>query len=401
MAKVPESVLDYYKSNHFNPVPIFVEERAALERHVCKRQNLYARHLGIPLSLLRGARVLEFGPNSGENALVLALFGARLTLVEPNDQVLPRLEALFKKFGVAQQIEALHCTGIAEYDGQERYDLVIAEGFLYALSNRDAMFRKCIRYVRPGGLGVISFNDVHGGFLEFLRRAIVCRVCALSGITDLQSAESIQEAKRLFGEDFARLNASRPFEAWCTDTLVAPFYGTDFCWSFPTILATLSEQQCTFHSSSPLWATDEHYNWYKNVHGSSERYQSLLQNWKAKLSYFVTGIQPDPDDKPDEGACAAVQRTVSGLSAATRAPDPQLLVPDYPEEFRDYLASRSNPRVQICNKELGDIFEALKSSEAAAVRAAYARSSILRRLWGTPYHYVSFQTAYTSDATDS
>ena len=60
-----ETQLDYYQRNNFNPVPIDVEIPKGWESQLAKRRNLYERHLGIPLSLLKGRDVLEFGCNSG------------------------------------------------------------------------------------------------------------------------------------------------------------------------------------------------------------------------------------------------------------------------------------------------------------------------------------------------
>ena len=96
--KTDNSLVNYYQENQFNPVHIPVEEKQEWETHIAKRSNLYEHHLKIPFSMLRGHSVIEFGCNSGENALVLGSIGAQLTLVEPNQQVTPRLEELFKKF---------------------------------------------------------------------------------------------------------------------------------------------------------------------------------------------------------------------------------------------------------------------------------------------------------------
>src|SRR6266700_807032 len=135
-ATASSSVLAYYRENRFNPVLIPVEQEAVWVSHHMKRRNLYERHLRLPPSLLRDRRGLEFGPNSGENALVLALHGARLTLVEPNEQVIPRLYELFDRFGVRDQIESVRCSGISDFESREQFDLVIAEGFLYTLTDR-------------------------------------------------------------------------------------------------------------------------------------------------------------------------------------------------------------------------------------------------------------------------
>ena len=73
MTSQAKTLVDYYRQNRFNPVPIDLGSPAAIAEHTAKRQNLYEWHLGIPLGLLRGQEVLEFGCNSGENALVLQL----------------------------------------------------------------------------------------------------------------------------------------------------------------------------------------------------------------------------------------------------------------------------------------------------------------------------------------
>src|SRR5262245_60195062 len=97
------TLLEYYTANQINPDPITLETSEQWAVHVSKRRTLYERHLGIPVSLLRGQRVLEFGCHSGENALVLAHAGARLTLVEPNTSVHEPLQALFSRYGQSAQ----------------------------------------------------------------------------------------------------------------------------------------------------------------------------------------------------------------------------------------------------------------------------------------------------------
>jgi hypothetical protein len=57
--------------------------------HFIKRHNLYMRHLGIPLSFLKGRSVDGVRSQFGENALFLAIYGANLTLVEPTNRCFP------------------------------------------------------------------------------------------------------------------------------------------------------------------------------------------------------------------------------------------------------------------------------------------------------------------------
>ena len=129
------------------------------KRRCAEHFNLYENHLQIPLSLLRDRSVLEFGCSSGENALVLASVGARLTLVEPNTLVIPRLRDLFKQHGFESHIARLSHEEIGDFQTDERFDLVLAEGFLFTLPNRDIIVEKLCGWLSPGGVGVISFND--------------------------------------------------------------------------------------------------------------------------------------------------------------------------------------------------------------------------------------------------
>ena len=114
-----QTLVGYYQENQFNPVPIALETPQSWQNHLAKRHCLYEQHLGIPLGLLADKSILEFGCNSGENALVLAHYGAKLTLVEPNRQVLPRLQALFERYGLSKQIVSIHNVGIDDFAGNE------------------------------------------------------------------------------------------------------------------------------------------------------------------------------------------------------------------------------------------------------------------------------------------
>jgi len=170
--KKETTLLEYYQEHELNPVPIDVEDHLGWKDHVIKRRNLYEKHLMLPTACFRDRSVIEFGCNSGENALYLAALGARLTLVEPNGQVLPRLRDLFERFGLDSRIEALVNTDIAGFEANQQYDVMLAEGFLSALAERDQAALKLCSLVKPGGLGVISFDDRYGSLMELLRQMI-------------------------------------------------------------------------------------------------------------------------------------------------------------------------------------------------------------------------------------
>jgi SAM-dependent methyltransferase len=389
-AALPGSLLDYYQQNRFNPVPIALENQAAWESHRAKRLNLYQRHLGIPLAMLRDRSVLEFGCNSGENSLVLASFGANLTLVEPNDQVLPQLKMRFKEFKLEGRIVELSSESIDSFKSTRLYDIVLAEGFLYTLPNRDEMFKKICKLLIPGGLAVISFNDRYGCLLELTKRLLLWRACQLAGINDVHSEASLHLAQQLFGEDFAKLNASRPFYAWWKDVLVNPLLVSAYLWSYPELLSLVEKAGCEFYSSSPMWNLSEHYNWYKNVFDTRSRHGQLLKEWSRSFPFFLTGfpVSSAEGEPATNEVVAAIAEVIAQISEYTTAAGRSINPVSYPSALDDYLGKSRDSRVRRFNIEMKGLFQAARSSQLQDLISTYHRTKHVRNLWGTPYHYL-------------
>jgi SAM-dependent methyltransferase len=388
-----DTLVAYYERLQFNPVLIEVENPAVWRSHFDKRRNLYERHLGLPLAYLRGASFLEFGPNSGENALLPALFGARLTLVEPNQQVLPRLTDLFSRFGVSGQIESLTCAGIDGFMSDCQFDLVVAEGFLYTLANRAELLAKIAHFVRPGCFGVISFNDRCGGLLEYLRRAILFRACELAGVGDVQSDACLALACGFFKEDFARLHSSRTFEAWWRDTLINPFCRSGHLWSLPEVLDVLHAQGCEFHASSPAWLTADLYMWYKNIIAPDNRRQQLMTAWRQNLPYFLTGLTPEGNNHVmvTEGLIRDVARLVTTLCDWEIQPGRAGVDLKFPDSLDRYMTESGDIRLHQACKEWQGMIAALGGGSLEGLCRTYESAALTRQLWGTAYHYVCFQ----------
>ena len=391
-AMAQESMLSYYQKNEFNPVPIALDTSLAWQTHSAKRRNLYERHLGIPLSFLRGRSVLEFGCNSGENALALASVGANLTLVEPNQQVWSRLTMLFKQYGFEKRIEALLPDTMQSFETETRYDVVVAEGFLFTLPNREELLQKICKLLAPGGRGIVSFNDRYGMLLESTKRMLLRRACQLTGIDDAHSEASLELAIRLFGQDYAQLNASRPFEAWWKDSLVSPFLGFAYLWSHPEILPLIETAGGEFHSCSPQWLFVDHFNWYKNLLDACNRHQEILDNWAATFPYFLTGLCPlgGGFEIATSEVVDSVSEFIARISEYTIASNSSITGLVYPLQLDKYLGESEDSRLVNFNSEMKALYQAVQSNRLQDVLLAYSESESLRRLWGAPYHYICF-----------
>jgi len=387
------SLLSYYQDNQFNPVPIALNNSAQWQSHAAKRRNLYQNHLGIPLGMFAGKDVLEFGCNSGENALVLASAGARMTLVEPNEQVLPRLRALFQEYGQEQQIAQLLNVGVDAFQSDQQYDVVLAEGFLYALANRDQALQTVCKWIKRGGVGVMSFNDRYGFFVEFIKQLVLRRLCELQNDLAFDSAESLALAQRLFGADFAKLNASRPFEAWWKDTIVNPFLGFAYLWSYQELLPIIAAAGCEAYNTSPVWSTVEHYNWYKNTRDPQTRHQLFFENWAAVFPYILTGLAGVYPSAPMEVVGAVHDFMQTGSAYVFGASEKFAAIP-FPAMLESYLMGIDDAHIRRFSADLQQILVVLRGNSAEEIISTYEKAAFLRGVWGTPYHYLSFSKAF-------
>ncbi|MFC1570458.1 class I SAM-dependent methyltransferase [Candidatus Omnitrophota bacterium] len=387
-----ESLLKYYQEKGFNPVPIDVEDQGTWKSHVAVRDNLYQNRLMLPLSVFSGKSVLEFGCCSGENALHLASLGAKLTLVEPNEQVLPRLEKIFEGFGFKDNIEGLFNKDVAGFESEKKYDIILAEGFLAALSNRDEMLSRICSFLASPGMAVVSFDDLYGSFLEITRQLILHRVCQLRGIEDMHSEACLEAAKELYEEDLAGLNAARKFEPWWQDNLLNPFVSWEHLWTYHSFIPILEEAGCEFYSSSPGWTTIDNFLWWKKIVSREERHEALLDQWYAFFPFFLTGLRMTGSEI--EPASVEVVKAVSDflkkISDYTSKRNTDIEPIIYPAELDEYLGKDKKTEFSAFNSEMKKLMDAIRSSDEKAIIDSYHNTQYLRKLWGTPCQYVCF-----------
>jgi SAM-dependent methyltransferase len=395
------SLLDYYQRNGFNPVHIPVEDRQVWEEHLRKRVNLYQRHLNLPLLCVRGRRVIEFGCNSGENALVLALLGARLTLVEPNDQVVPRLTALFEKFGLSRQLDDVVVADIESYTAagaghHEQFDVVLAEGFLFTLAARDRLLRELGKLLAPGGVMVTSFLDRVGSLVEMVKRLVMYRCYELAGVEDDLGEQAESIARRLFGEDFERIPKSRSFRAWWKDTLVNPTVNTQTLWSYPEVLDAIAGTDLEFHSSSPQWAQVDAFRWYKSCESTPDRHRHLAVQYARQFAYLLTGRRDVARFEGDgEAAVRAACRFSDFISRYCVQREGSVAAATWPEEISAFLAAHGDTAhgdagLAAFDRDAAALIASLRSDSLDAILASYRDAHAMRGCWGVPYHYLSF-----------
>ena len=385
-----QTLLDFYKKEKIDPVPIDLSHQSAWAAHLAKRRNLYELHLGLPLEFLRGRKVLEFGCNTGENALVLASFGARLFLVEPHQAQHAALKKLFKNFNLTGQIEELSSDTVEAYEPRQSFDLVVCENFINCLDDRDQVLAKLCRLVSPGGFGVVSFDDRYGFLIETLRRLVFAWACRRRKITDPHAQESYDLAAHLFLDDFKRLQTSRPFSAWWQDVLLNPFINYSRLWSYSEMLPLIEQSGGEYYSGSPRWVTVDHLKWYKNLSRPTARHQAILDQWRESFAWIITGLPIFPGQvRP------TTEEVITGVAGLMQAIEEYMTgrgpLPAYPKEIESYLGQSQDDRLRLVSDELKYLLQAMGRQDLEEVTTYYHNTRLLRHLWGVPCQYLCFR----------
>ncbi len=385
---------DYYKSIGLNPVGHDISREDRMRLHERKRQNLLEHHLKLPLFGWRGARVLEFGPGSGENAVALARLGAKFTFVEPLDYLSERLRATFAEFGVSERIEAVHQGVLEDFRSERRFDVVFAEGFVHFLEDHAAAVRKLISFADDEGFVVLSDIDPAGTFIEYLKK---CYLEAACETLDLRSDEQrLDMARLLFAGEFGRINHSRGFDSWAKDMVLNPLYRPRYFLSFPEILAALPKG-VSLYSSWPNYLDLDDLVWHKNIRAAASMRRAAQRGYYARAPHFLHSIpRPDGclpmfDPKDGRRVFSALRGFYARLGTAN--------------DRRSGVANAATPALRALRKALGssraaalpratidDALALFASVRGAKTRAAFVRAwrgrASLRRLWGTPGHYI-------------
>lgn len=279
--------VDFYKSRGIIPTR---QDISDLDRHVERRLSLY-RHLGLPPGALRNASVAEFGPGSGHNAVVTGLQGPRrYLLVDGNPPSLKSTKALLKRHCPKLRFE-LRQSSILRFRSEERFDVVLCEAVIPTQNNPPAFLRHVARFVRSGGVLVITCMDPISLLPEMLRRWLAWDLVRKTPDFD----DQVALLAKFFRPDLQALpGMSRPAEDWVIDQILHPWAGPLF--SIPQAVAALGSRVMVL-GCSPHFLAD--WRWYKTIHGDACTDNSFAVNSYYRLGLNLLDFRVQLDGAPE------------------------------------------------------------------------------------------------------
>lgn len=194
------------------------------------------------------------------------------------------MKKLFADYHIPiEQYLIKECT-IEEADISEKYDIVIAEGFLHSVDNSDELVRKISGFVKEGGVMVITCMDSLSMFVEQMKR-LVCHIL-IKDISDYE--EQVQKSVMFFeGQMKNAKGMSRSVEDWVRDDMLNPAFNNEKILSFEKAFKIFSKEFSLLGSSQRIF-TD--YSWYKDL--EYDEREEVLHQYKIKRHNFLfTGLK--------------------------------------------------------------------------------------------------------------
>lgn len=274
----------YYDSNGIMPVNQKVDDPLFFAR----RSYLY-RNLGIPLSLLQNVKILEFGPGGGYNAQHLAesvkcsywcVEGSKIG----QNLILERFE---QKFINVSNFKIFN-TDFMEFETEQRFDLVIAEGCIPGQLDPVSTLKHIARFVREDGYLVITTTSCAAQLSEILRS-----VYALTLRERFESEQEYQnELEKIFSLHLSRLGTmTRSAKDWVQDNIIQKWHIRKADFDLLEAMSALPEFE--IHHTSPESTLD--LSWYKHYQTDSPtKAERVFQSFsKFNLMYLDTRILPE------------------------------------------------------------------------------------------------------------
>jgi SAM-dependent methyltransferase len=278
--------LGFYLQHSISPVR---QDISDLSRHLQRRGNLY-RSLGMNELAFAGSRVLEVGPGSGHNSLLVASWlPDALDLLEPNPTGRAGIEQLYEGFQLPHTQPNVVPETLQDFAPDELYDIAIAEAWIGGTPDELKLMQKMASLVRPGGVLITTVTSPISMLANTFRRIL--------GDLLIVGIDDINEQTRVLDEAFgSHLNTmadmSRPHEDWIQDSLLNP--------GFLTSSLTIEKffdcigGGATFHNSYPRVHTD--WRWYKSLYGEqaqfNERFIESYYKECHNLYDFRTTLKP-------------------------------------------------------------------------------------------------------------
>jgi ubiquinone/menaquinone biosynthesis C-methylase UbiE len=292
--------LDFYEHHKIIPVKQTLSD---LERHFNRRRSLYLS-LGIAPALVNGARVLEVGPGTGDNAVyTTSLKPGLLRFVDGSTESIRCLEDKQANGEFGDVPVEICFADIWNYQDSCKYDLVLCEGLVPGQRNPSNFIKRVSSFCDVGGILVTTNVSKVSVLSEVCRRAVLPVYRTYYCSDKCTSDGLVPKLVTHFTEDLDSLGGvSRNYTDWVWDVIIHPWDDIEF--ALDDAIIALSDQ-FEFLGSSPRFYSD--WRWYKQLdHCFNNVNESAIDQYRSiEISLLDHRVNPRPYES---GIAATVKK---------------------------------------------------------------------------------------------
>lgn len=386
-----KALYEYYRGQTLLPTFANLQGAPEVERYAAARAAVLRDRAGLLPAVFNGADVLEFGPDSGENALVFALWGAHLTLVEPNERAHATIRSYFERFGLGESLRGISSRDVLEYTDSRRYDMVVAEGFIYTVKPTQAWLAAFHRLLHPGGLFLITYYERSGCLFELSLRALHAMLRRRTGL------DATASARRLYSAKWDSIPHNRAFDSWVMDVLENPFLRAPMFIDARTFVDGCTATGFDLYASHPQYGDPLAMDWHKRVLTIEERAARARLHIERSTLSFLAGRKLYIGDGARAAAIARqVSRLMDDIDALVEADDAQRSARviaaledlatsvDDPSIIADGSADRRAAAAAFAS--FAQAFRHAAGGEVKALAAHTQSDAAFITSWGVPVH---------------
>lgn len=278
-----ENLFDYYENKEIRPTYADFKDKEQLNKYDQQRRDFFFK-LNLPHTFFKDKKVIEFGPDTGENALIFAKWGSKLCLVEPNLKAHDYINKYFKNYELTESIEKLISKSLSDFSTFDKFDIVVAEGFIYTIKPNVTWIQKAKECLNDDGLFIFSFYDYYGGYIELLQKAIYNVVNRSKQI----NTKGIELAKYIFTNKWECVGHTRTINSWFMDVIENPFVRLKYFIDPITLMQEMFQHEMRLYSSWPITKFPNSVNWIKkNTTSEIDLSQAIKYTSDRRLSHFL------------------------------------------------------------------------------------------------------------------
>lgn len=282
----------------------------------------------------------------------------KIELVEANPKGIEDMKNLFNQEKISTNRYKIHECKIEEFINKKKYDIIIAEGFIHAISNAKEVIEKLCDMLKEGGIVVITCMDKFGMFVEEIKRLVVNVVT--KDINDYD--EKVIEYTKFFEPQFSKLKGmSRSVEDWVKDDMLNPAFYNECILSIGDAINIFPKDFYILGTSQKIF-TD--YSWYKDLNYNERK--NLLKQFHMKQHNFMLAEEDEtlmPEEK-NKSLCniLSVLRENTKLYEETKE---KMLIKNVIDSLNKMLNFKEyfNAKLYLFIKETIDILERLLNDE--------------------------------------